>query len=404
MNDQAQGVALDDAGPPEWLHAYVSPAQLRLSPGLLWIVAMYTSSTLGKAEMNVAQRLHIACEGQDRKQRKMSHAELAGDTKQAPQTNMSAIKRLKAQGWLLVKRVNNHENRYRLAWPTRDVLAEPKRTISRCGEQTTKDATCNRRAGWGTDHRGHGRCKLHDAPAPLQPQQLEPEKEESGSPELQPLESDDASDADPERASTPILEAFNSNHWGFQLQPLERPTPTIGDLYVGTTGTQKQVRKRSRVLSAGELTVRTARAADTPPANHSRSPDDIARRIINAIPRYATATGWVRRLLAAAIVEALNAAYGPDAIRRYARMVVDEQRYAEHQHTLELADALKRLARDHRLGDACPDCGLPECDCRAPVVEIDPDAEIDPAVLARHYARHGVNPADLAELPEEVAA
>ena len=388
MNDQAQGVSLDDAaGPPAWLHAYVSPAQLRLSPGLLWIVAMYASPTLGKAEINVAQRLHIACEGQDRKERKVSHAELAGDTKQAPQTNMSAVARLEAEGWLLVKRVNNQENRYRMAWPSRDVLAEPKRSVALCGEPTKKDATCARRAGWGTDHQGLGRCKLHDVPAPLQPQQLEPETGEGGSPELQLLESDEASDADPEPTSTPILETFNSNNWGLQLQWLELSTPTIGDLYVGTTGTQKQVRKGPRVLSVGELSVRTARAADTPPANRERSPDQHARRIINAIPRYATAATWVRRLLAAAVVDALNAGYGPDAIRRYARMVIHEQRYTEQQHTLELADALKRLARDHQLGDACETCGLPECDCRAPLVEDDPPwTATDDDQLARALA------------------
>jgi hypothetical protein len=129
----------------------------------------------------------------------------------------------------------------------------------------------------------------------------------------------------------------------------------------------------SSVLSVGELTVRTARAADTPPANHSRSPDDQARRIINANPRYAAAPAWVRRLLVVAVVDALNVGYGPDAITRYARMVADEGRYLEEQHLLELRAALKRLALDVRLGDACEHCGLPECDCYVPAaVEADP--------------------------------
>jgi hypothetical protein len=129
----------------------------------------------------------------------------------------------------------------------------------------------------------------------------------------------------------------------------------------------------SSVLSVGELTVRTARAADTPPANHSRSPDDQARRIINANPRYAPAPAWVRRLLVVAVVDALNVGYGPDAITRYARMVAAEGRYLEEQHLLELRAALKRLALDVRLGDACEHCGLPECDCYVPAaVEADP--------------------------------
>lgn len=35
-----------------------------------------------------------------------------------------------------------------------------------CGAETSDGGTCELRAGWGTDHVGEGRCKLHGGAAP----------------------------------------------------------------------------------------------------------------------------------------------------------------------------------------------------------------------------------------------
>jgi hypothetical protein len=39
--------------------------------------------------------------------------------------------------------------------------------LDRCGGQTTAGGTCTQRAGWGTDHPGTGRCKLHGGSVPV---------------------------------------------------------------------------------------------------------------------------------------------------------------------------------------------------------------------------------------------
>jgi len=384
-------VAIDEAAPPDWLRKHVSPGQLRLQRGLLWIVAMYESPTLGKAEINVAQRLHIATEGQDKKERQLSHAELAHSTKQSQQTNITAIKNLEAEGWVMVTRVNNKVNRYRLAWPVDDVLATVKQTHPLCGEPTKKDSTCTRPAGWGTKHQGVGRCKVHEPEEETSPelQPLESETGEDGPLQLQPLESDTPRT---EQASTPIDASFNSNPCVLQLQKMEPPTPTIGALYVGTSGTQIQVRGKSQLLAVGEPTRRNAREAQAPPAQ-TKDHTFLARSVLKAIPRYKNARGWVRtRHLVPMAEAALNAGFGRDAIVRYARMVIDEQRYPENQHIREFRDALNRLNRDAALGDACRPHGKPECLCAA---DDRPWTQQDQADLEAALAHLGVTPDDL---------
>ncbi|MFI7628428.1 hypothetical protein [Microbispora rosea] len=365
MSAQARGVAIDKADPPEWVRRHVSPAQMRLQRSLLWIVVMYESPTLGKAEINVAQRLHIATEGQDKKERQLSHADLANSTKQSPQTNITAVKKLEAEGWVLVDRVNNRVNRYRLAWPIEDVLSGAKKTVPLCGEPTMKDKTCTRRAGWGTAHQGVGKCVLHEkkegGDGPAQLQLLESEGRSEESPQLQPLESEGVLAAQTESASTPMVETSDSNHWSPELQPLERPTPTIGALYVGTSGTQKQVRENPGLLAVGEPPLRNARESrPAPPAQPVTS--IAARSLIAGIARYRSAPPWARaKHLIPMADAALNAGFGRAAVERYAAMVIAEQRYAEHQHIPELRAALARLGRDHLNGDACPAHGIPEC-------------------------------------------
>ncbi|MEU0516626.1 hypothetical protein [Streptosporangium sp. NPDC006007] len=141
------------------------------------------------------------------------------------------------------------------------------------------------------------------------------------------------------------------------------------------------------VLAVGELTVRTARAAEAP----SAQPGDLfqARSVITGIARYGKAPLWVRRdhliPLAAA---ALAAGFHRDTITHYAQMVITEARFAEHQHIPEFRDALRRLGRDTALGDL------------APTVQPTPDTDApwtdeDQAAWERVLDELGVTPDDL---------
>lgn len=387
-------MAIDGAAPPEWIREHVAPGQLRLQRSLLWIVAIYESPTLGKAEVNVAQRLHIATEGQDKKERRLAHAELARSTKQSQQTNITAVKKLEAEGWLLVERVNNRVNRYLLAWPVEDVLAEEKKQPSLCGEPTKKDMSCTRKAGWGTVHQGVGKCVLH-----------EPKSEDADGEELpvqlQPLELESGEDVKTEQASTPIDETSDSNKWSLQLQPLEHPTPTIGALYVGTVGTQLQVRENSRLLAVGEPEVRTARGTVKAPSAQPEISLN-SRRLVRGMARYRDAPGWAKRHLAVLADAALADGLTPDVINRYAVMVAGEARFADHQHIPEFREVLRRAARDRALGDVCPACGHPECRCATATATVDrPWTDQDQADLERAAAHLGATLDDLAHTGTE---
>lgn len=39
--------------------------------------------------------------------------------------------------------------------------------MSRCDAKTGRDRACRNPAGWGTDHLGEGRCKLHEGTEPI---------------------------------------------------------------------------------------------------------------------------------------------------------------------------------------------------------------------------------------------
>ncbi|GAA3078101.1 hypothetical protein [Streptosporangium carneum] len=153
----------------------------------------------------------------------------------------------------------------------------------------------------------------------------------------------------------------------------------------------------SPVTAAGGPTRRNARTRERAPA--AQPEDLLARRVIHAIPRYRTAPGWVRKHLAALTRGALGAGYGSEALTRYARMVIEEERFLGHQHIPELRDALRRLELDVRQGDACPCCGRDPDDCpTAPASAVDDRAwtDDDRAAWERIVAHLGADPDELA--------
>ncbi|MBB2914904.1 hypothetical protein FHS43_006216 [Streptosporangium becharense] len=151
----------------------------------------------------------------------------------------------------------------------------------------------------------------------------------------------------------------------------------------------------SPVTAVGGLTRRNARTRERAPA--AQPEDLLARRVIRAIPRYRAAPGWVRKHLAALARDALGAGYGSGALTRYARMVIEEERFLGHQHIPELRAALRRLELDVRLGDACPCCGQEPDDCPAASATDDrPWTEQDQAAWERTLAHLGADPDELA--------
>lgn len=40
-------------------------------------------------------------------------------------------------------------------------------SVTRCGAKTRAGTPCKKQAGWGTDHRGQGRCRLHGGATPI---------------------------------------------------------------------------------------------------------------------------------------------------------------------------------------------------------------------------------------------
>ncbi|GIH91976.1 hypothetical protein ACFFMN_33790 [Planobispora siamensis] len=339
MNEQQRGIAIDEAGLPDWARTHFSAAQLTLNAALLWVLLIYMSTTLESSRLNIAQRLYVHTVGKNRKEASPSQESLARDLNLSPQTVSVALDDLEHQGWIIVRRRSTHFNVYRLAWPTADVLSDRKEDVATCGRLTKKGEACGRRAGWGTDTPGSGPCKLHPDPEP------EPTLEDSSG--LQRLEST-------EPDSTPTVGNFNSNRWSNELQRLELNTPTVGVEYVGALRSSFQS-SSSGVLSEGQLTDRNARETPAPPAqpkDHSFP----ARSLIAGIERYRNAPGWARKHLVALTATALEAGLGRDAITHYAAMAITEARYAEHQHIPELRAALARLGRDVALGHACATC------------------------------------------------
>lgn len=126
---------------------------------------------------------------------------------------------------------------------------------------------------------------------------------------------------------------------------------------------------RTPVPAVGGLTVGDARAAEAPAAQPNGRQLLRARGVLARIPSYriGCVPGWVRsKHLLPMTARALAAGFGETAIVRYARLVTDEARYADHQHIPAFREALRRLGRDVALGTACREDGAPAeaCPCR----------------------------------------
>ncbi|MEV8636559.1 hypothetical protein AB0395_33420 [Streptosporangium sp. NPDC051023] len=155
-------------------------------------------------------------------------------------------------------------------------------------------------------------------------------------------------------------------------------------------------REQGSPVAVGEKSDRYARTRERAPA--AQPEDLLARRVIRAIPRYRAAPGWVRKHLAALARDALAAGYGAEALTRYARMVIEEERFLDHQHIPELRAALRRLELDVRQGDACLCCGRDPDGCptaSAPTAD-EPWTDVDRAAWERIVAHLGADPDELA--------
>ncbi|WP_204061424.1 hypothetical protein [Microbispora corallina] len=383
-------MAIDEAEPPAWVKAYVSPDQLKLNRGLLWVLLIYKRRGMESSRVNVAQRLYVHTVGRDRKEANPGFKALADDLGLSDRTVEPALEDLEGEGWVVVIRRRRHPNLYRLAWPYEDVLGGPDDAEALCGRPTSKEGTCTRRTGWGTDTPGVGPCKYHrDGPQqlrlndPVDPP-VEPQPLRSKEPvEPQPLRSNPVDNSEIEPRSTATVADFDRNHCSFEPQPMRSSTATIAVEYVESALGSTSESSKPLVLAVGELTDRTARATQAPPAQPVTSLT--ARSVIATIRRYRDAPGWVKtRHLVPMAQRALAAGFGRDAIQRYAALVATENRYAEHQHIPELREVLRRLSRDVARGDACRPHGTPECaPCTAEPTGDRPWTEADQADLER---------------------
>jgi len=360
VNEQQRGVPIREATPPpDWVRPHLSPAQLDLNPGLLWMLLIYQWRGRHPSRTSVAQRLYVYTLGRKKKEWDPTFAELAADLDLSERTVEPALAELEADGWIVVTRLHRR-NIYQLAWPVRDVLAPPTPEVPLCGAPTSKGGRCTKRAGRGTETPGVGPCKQHreePGPEPL-PLKLPP----AGP---QPLQSDQPAQDD---HSTATVAEFDRNGCGVRPQPLRPDTATIAVPYVGTFGSLDV--RTSGLLSEGQPYVGDAHAREAPPAqpkNHSFA----ARSLISSLRRYRDAPGWVKsRHLAPMAAAALNAGFGRDAITHYARLTIDEAAYLDHQHIPEFRSALNRLSRDVHLGTVCRTCGRPP-DCRCTTTAAD---------------------------------
>lgn len=348
MNDQQpRGIAIDDADLPEWARPRFTPAQRTLSRGLLWMLLLYQWRGRHPSRKAVAQRLYVHTVGRDRKEWDPTFAELAADLDLSPRTVEPAVEDLEADGWILVRRLYRR-NVYRLSWPVEDVLAAPEPEVPLCGEPTSKGGRCGKKAGRGTDTPGVGPCQQHrPEPGPGPADRSGPQPLRSTSPEG-------------EHPSTATVADFDRNGCSSRPQPLQLHTATVAVPYVGAFS-YEEVRGASPLLAVGERTDRNARERATPPARETKDHSFAARSLTAGIPRYGHAPAWVRTQLARLTAAALDAGFGRDAIDAYARMVIAERTYGEHEHIPELRAALARLGRDAAQGDACPQHGTPEC-------------------------------------------
>jgi hypothetical protein len=101
-----------------------------------------------------------------------------------------------------------------------------------------------------------------------------------------------------------------------------------------------------------------------------------------------TRYGWA---LVALTRAALADGYSPDAITYYARMVIDEAVFREHQHVPELREALRRLRRDASLGHACRTCARDPGMCGCTQAG-DQETSLDVETVERALASLGADP------------
>lgn len=380
MNDH-RGVPIDEAEIPAWARSRLSPAQRDLNRGLQWVLLIYRWRGRDPSRKAVAQRLHVYTLGRDKKEWDPTFAELAADLDLSERTVEPALKELEADGWIVVTRLHRR-NVYQLAWPVRDVLAPPTPDVPLCGWPTSKGRTCTKRSGRGTDTPGAGPCKQHrEDPSP------DPLPLDLDAPGPQRLRSADPVDNE---SSTATIAEFDRNGCGVQPQPLRPITATVAVPYVSTFSSFL-VREDPGLLSAGQPYVGDAHEAP------AAQPDGFAARsLLASIPRYRTAPGWVRKKhLIPMTIKALAAGLGPDAIRRYAELVIAERAFKDHQHIPELRHALERLSRDLLLGDACHEHGHPDCGCEQPDRPWTPDDQADLERALAHLAPAHLAPADL---------
>jgi hypothetical protein len=161
----------------------------------------------------------------------------------------------------------------------------------------------------------------------------------------------------------------------------------------------EEPREETRVLAVGDTARRNARAAAAPPAKprRSRSRFGAASQVLAQLPRYRGPGVGVRYrfVLAALARQALADGYGPDAIVYYARMVISEAIFREHQHVPEFREALRRLRRDADLGHACRTCGDDPAIC-ACAWTWDQGITADPEAALRAAAGLGATPEERA--------
>jgi hypothetical protein len=197
---------------PGWAQPYFSPDQVGLDRGLQWVLLIYKSRNLGSSATSIAQRLYVHTIGKTNKKAWPSQPALAGDLDIGSTNTVStALGALEKDGWVVKGQARDGRHSYTLAWPAHDCLA-PTADDSPvlCAQPTGKGSLCTRRAGWGTDHRGQGLCKLHDLTDDAQAPQ--PLRESDGQ--------EDTSAPQPLRGVAGIFVPGTP-------QPLKRPTSTI---------------------------------------------------------------------------------------------------------------------------------------------------------------------------------
>lgn len=223
-----RGKPIDGSPLPDWARPYLSPDQLSLDRGLLWVLLIYKARNLGSSATSVAQRLYVHTLGKAHKKAWPSQPALAGDLElKSENTVRAALVALEKRGWLIKGEVSGGRISYTLAWPPFDCLAPtPTESPVLCAVPTDT-GLCRRRAGWGTQHRGTGRCKLHDdteAPQPL--------RGSDGSKDATPPQPLREESALLDSAPPQPLRPDPSTVEGVPPQPLSQAPSTVEDKYV----------------------------------------------------------------------------------------------------------------------------------------------------------------------------